>query len=155
MEYYMLQFVFAKRVFCSSIICTFERRKIAMIKYAKMNYIANCLFYDAVESGDDRLTAAEKVVSIADSYEGIDRIVIIFTITVKLMHLKIELTSNLLNYAISAVQEFQTIPKEELDELIQREDYIRDMEIVNRRIIRDLRNRYHVDILNDDAEEGE
>lgn len=126
-----------------------------MIKYAKMNYIANCLFYDAVESGDDRLTAAEKVMSIADSYEGIDRIVIICNIIAKLLHLKIELTSHLLDYAVLAVQEFQAIPKEELEELIQREDYIRDMEIVNRRMIRDLRNRYHVDILNDDAEEGE
>ncbi len=125
-----------------------------MIKYAKIQYIIECSFYDGVERGDDRRTAAEKLVYMADSYEGVEWIIIMFTLICKLIHLNIEFTSAFLDRAVSAVQAFQSIPKEELEELIQREDYIRDMEVKNRHICWFLEKNYNVKLQNS-AEEGE
>ncbi len=113
-----------------------------------------CSFYDAVERGDDRRTAAEKLVRMADSYVGLEWIIIMFTLICKLRHLNIEFTSDFLDQAVSAVQAFQEIPKEELEELIQREDYIRDMEVKNRNICWFLERNYNVKFQNS-AEEGE
>ncbi len=124
-----------------------------MIKYAKIQYMIECSFYDAVERGDDRRTAAEKLVRMADSYEGLEWIIIMFTLICKLRHLNIEFTSDFLDQAVSAVQAFQEIPKEELEELIQREDYIQDMEVKNRNICWFLGRNYNVKIQNI-AEEG-
>lgn len=125
-----------------------------MIKYAKIQYIIECSFYDAVERGDDRRTAAEKLVRMADSYEGLEWIIVMFTIIGKFRDLKLELTADFLNQAVSAVQAFQEMPKEELEELIQQEDYIRDMEVKNRHIRWFLENNYNVKFQNS-AEEGE
>lgn len=125
-----------------------------MIHYAKMKYIATCSFYDAIERGDNRLVAAEKTVSIANSYEGVDRIIIIFTIVSKLIALNVELTSDLLNYTISAVKSFQSISKAKLNEFIPRGEFVQDLEVESRIIVFALGKRYNTDVLNG-AMEGE
>ncbi len=125
-----------------------------MIKYAKIQYITECSFYDAVEHGDDRRTAAEKLVRMADFYEGVEWIIIMFTIIGKFIELKLELTADFLDQAVSAIQAFQETPKEDLEKLIQRKDYIRDMEIKNRHICWFLEKNYNMKFQNN-AEEGE
>lgn len=125
-----------------------------MIKYAKIQYQTECFFYDAVEQGEDRRTAAEKLMCMADSYEGIEWIIAMFTTIEKFMELKIEPTADFLDHAVSAIQAFQETPKEELEEQIQRADYIRDMEVKNRNIRWCLERNYNVRFQNS-AEEGE
>ncbi len=125
-----------------------------MIQYAKIQYITECSFYDAVECGDDRRTAAKKTMRMADSYEGFERTIMVFTLICKLIHLGMELTSDFLSHAVAAIQDFQSIPEEELEELIQREDYIQDMEIKDRTIRSFLERNYNMKLQNS-AEEGE
>ena len=110
--------------------------------YSKTKYDALRSFYDQIERGESYVSAAEQAIEQGAPHQGLEQIVFTVTIIDRILLLKAALSLYLIEKAVAAIKNYQSISESDLMEQIRTSVYLKDLNILHQRVSSILQREY-------------
>lgn len=113
-----------------------------MLIYSKTKYMALSKYYDAIESGEGQVFAAEQAIGCAELSDEWEQMIFCFTMVEKLLLLNIPLSQYLIDKTHAAIKMFQSMSENILQEQIPVPMYLTNMSREYQRIYALMEEKY-------------
>ena len=110
--------------------------------YSKIKYDALCSFYDQIERGESYVSAAEQAIEQGAPHQGLEQIVFTITIIARILLFKVALSPYLIEKALAAIKNYQSVSESGLMEQICTPVYLTDLNILHQRVSSILQREY-------------
>ncbi len=110
--------------------------------YSKIKYDALRSFYDQIERGESYVSAAEQAIEQGAPHQSLEQIVFTVTIIDRILLLKAALSLYLIEKAVAAIKNYQSISESDLMEQICTPVYLKDLNILHQRVSSILQREY-------------
>ena len=110
--------------------------------YSKIKYDALRSLYDQIERGESYASAAEQAIKQDAPHQSLEQIVFTVTIIDRILLLKAALSPYLIEKALAAIKNYQSISESDLMEQIHTPVYLTDLNILYQRVSSILQREY-------------
>ena len=110
--------------------------------YSKIKYDALRSLYDQTERGESYVSAAEQAIKQDAPHQSLEQIVFTVTIIDRILLLKVALSPYLIEKALAAIKNYQSILGSDLVEQIRTPVYLTDLNILHQRVSSILQREY-------------
>ena len=110
--------------------------------YSKTKYDALRSFYDQIERGESYVSAAEQAIKQDAPHQCLEQIVFTITIIERILLLKVALSPYMIEKALAAIKNYQSISESDLMEQICTPVYLTDLNILYQRVSSILQREY-------------
>ena len=110
--------------------------------YSKIKYDALRSLYDQIEQGESYASAAEQAIKQNSPHQSLEQIVFTVTIIDRILLLKVALSPYLIEKALAAIKNYQSILGSDLVEQIRTPVYLTDLNILHQRVSSILQREY-------------
>lgn len=110
--------------------------------YSKIKYDALRSLYDQIERGESYASAAEQAIKQDAPYQSLEQIVFTGTIIDRILLLKAALSPYLIEKALAAIKNYQSISENDLAEQIRTPIYLTDLNVLYQRVSSILQREY-------------
>lgn len=110
--------------------------------YSKIKYDALRSLYDQIEQGESYASAAEQAIKQNSPHQSLEQIAFTVTIIDRILLLKVALSPYLIEKALAAIKNYQSILGSDLVEQIRTPVYLTDLNILYQRVSSILQREY-------------
>lgn len=110
--------------------------------YSKIKYDALRSLYDQIERGERYASAAEQAIKQDVPHQSLEQTVFTVTIIDQILLLKVALSPYLIEKALAAIKNYQSISESDLAEQIRTSVYLTDLNILYKRVSSILQREY-------------
>ena len=110
--------------------------------YSRIKYDALRSLYDQIERGESYVSAAEQAIKQDAPHQSLEQIVFTVTIIDRILLLKVVLSPYLIEKALAAIKNYQSILESDLVEQIRTPVYLTDLNILHQRVSSILQREY-------------
>ena len=110
--------------------------------YSKIKYDALRSLYDQIERGESYASAAEQAIKQNSPHQSLEQIAFTVTIIDRILLLKVALSPYLIEKALAAIKNYQSILGSDLVEQIRTPVYLTDLDVLYQRVSSILQREY-------------
>lgn len=110
--------------------------------YSKIKYDALRSLYDQIEQGESYASAAEQAIKQNSPHQSLEQIAFTVTIIDRILLLKVALSPYLIEKALAAIKNYQSILGSDLVEQIRTSVYLTDLDVLYQRVSSILQREY-------------
>ena len=110
--------------------------------YSKIKYDALRSLYDQIEQGESYASAAEQAIKQNSPHQSLEQIAFTVTIIDRILLLKVALSPYLIEKALAAIKNYQSILGSDLVEQIRTPVYLTDLDVLYQRVSSILQREY-------------
>ena len=110
--------------------------------YSKIKYDALRSLYDQIEQGESYASAAEQAIKQNSPHQSLEQIAFTVTIIDRILLLKAALSPYLIEKALAAIKNYQSILGSDLVEQIRTPVYLTDLDVLYQRVSSILQREY-------------